>query len=55
MGKIVCKKCGHLNDETQIFCANCEEVLSDSIHGKNTLISRKKNKNRNAQEVRCCV
>lgn len=34
MGRIVCKKCGHLNDETQIFCANCEEVLSNSIHGK---------------------
>lgn len=37
MGKIVCKKCGHLNDETQIFCANCEEVLSDSAYGKKYL------------------
>lgn len=42
MGKIVCKKCGHLNDETQIFCANCEEVLSDSIHGKKYLDQQKK-------------
>ncbi len=42
MEKIVCKKCGHLNDETQIFCANCEEVLSDSIHGKKYLEQQKK-------------
>jgi len=42
MGRIVCKKCGHLNDETQIFCANCEEVLSNSIHGKNYLEKQEK-------------
>lgn len=52
MEKIRCQNCGALNDEDNIYCSNCEEILANSAAGRAYMENENNKRNKRAKKLR---
>ncbi len=52
MEKIRCQNCGALNDEDNIYCSSCEEILTNSAAGRAYMENENNKRKRRAKKLR---